>query len=538
VLSRRKLLQAAIGGVASSRLAGANALGGSIPRLSPLKVRGGVLRDETGKPVGLFGVNLFESHLGWAVEQDVAEMERNLKAIAAHGFNAIRVPLNMSYIEPAPEVFPDDPRYEETMRRHRLKPTFPKFLDALVRAAGDLRLYVVLEFHELPADPWRYFAGGNEQLRKTGKHGGAISWMARITWADDGTIKQVELDWDKAFEHVPKALAWLAKRYKGNPTIAAIEIPWNEPVGGMADDENAYFKLVQACAKAVKQVDPQRLVFMNVQDWGAGVNFLPSSSCWRVPLEVDALFPHFYFGMHCPNMPYEIALQIAAAHWVSWFLAWGKPVLIGEYGHAGLNWRGWLERNKEVLSERYQLFSDKPKREALYADVAKACLEQWLKMGVQGAFYWAWWCGIPGQEIGQQTYSLTHGLEVLREFAHRFKEPKVVATDAKVAVVCDKQRRAQYGHLSDLAVIAQILIGANATPYHVVFGEAILAERRWQYQLRRYEKVVVLANGLPEEVLTKVRLTVQPNRLLVVREDEPRLSERLTEFLQARVRRH
>lgn len=505
----------------------------SIP-MSRLKVQGGVLTDERGKPVGLFGVNLFETHLGWAIEQDVVEMERNLKAIAACGFNAIRVPLNMSYIEPAPDVFPDNPRYEEIIKQHRLKPTFPQFLDALVRTAGELGLYVVLEFHELPADPWRYFAGGNEQLRKTGKHGGAISWMAKLVQRPDGTIERVELDWEKAFEHVPKALAWLAKRYKGNTTIAAIEVPWNEPVGNLADDENAYFRLVQACARAVKRVDPQRLVFMDVQDWGAGVNFLPPSSCWRVPDEVDALFPHYYFGMHCPNMPYEVALQIAPAHWVSWFLAWGKPVLVGEYGTAGLSWQSWLKRNEEVLMRRYQLFSEQPNRDAFRRDVVRACLEQWLKMGVQGVFYWAWWCGIPGQEIGQRTYSLTHGLEVLKEFAPKFKEPIVTAAKAKVAVVCDKGRRAQYGELRDLALVAKILVAENVTPYHVLFGEAILAERRWQSQLRRYEKVIVLVDGLPEEVLTKVRLTVQPNRLAIVRQDEPKWQERLKNFLRKR----
>jgi len=501
----------------------------SLPRL---KVQGGVLTDERGKPVGLFGVNLFESHLGWAIEQDVTEMERNLKTIAACGFNAIRVPLNMSYIEPAPDVFPDDPRYEEIMRQHRLKPTFPQFLDALVRTAGELGLYVILEFHELPSDPWRYFAGGNEQLRKTGKHGGAISWMAKLTYRPDGTIERVELDWEKAFEHVPKALAWLAKQYKGNTAVAAIEVPWNEPVGGLANDENAYFRLVQSCARAVKRVDPQRLVFMDVQDWGAGVNFLPPSSCWRVPEEVDALFPHFYFGMHCPNMPYEVALQIAAAHWVSWFLAWGKPVLVGEYGTAGLSWQSWLKRNEEVLMHRYQLFGERPNREAFWSDVVRACLEQWLKMGVQGVFYWAWWCGIPGQDIGQRTYSLTHGLEVLKEFAPKFRKPKATAADAKVAVVCDKGRRAPYGALQDLAAIAQILVAENATPYHVLFGEAILAERRWQHQLRRYEKIIVLADGLPDEVLTKVRLTVKRNSLFIVRQDEPQWRERLMEFLR------
>ena len=499
--------------------------------LQPLKVKGGILLDERGNLVKLFGVNLFESHLGWVMEQDIVEMERNLRAIAALGFNAIRVPLNMSYIEPAPDVFPDDHRYEDVMRQHRLKPNFPKFLDELVRVAGELGLYVVWEFHELPADPWRYFAGGDEQLRKTGKHGGAISWMAKITYRQDGTIEHVELDWDKAFEHVPKALAWLARRYKGNSTVAAIEVPWNEPVGGLADDENAYFRLVQACARAVKRIDPQRLVFMNVQDWGAGINFLPPSSCWRVPDEVDALFPHFYFGIHCPNMPYEAALQIAAAHWVSWFLAWGKPVLIGEYGTAGLNWESWLKRNKEVLTRRYQLFGDNPNRKAFYADVVRACLEQWLKMGVDGVFYWAWWGGIPGQEVGQRTYTLTHGLEILKEFALKFKEAKVKAVDAKVVVVCDKGRRAQYGDLHNLAEISQILVEANATPYHVVFSEAIMAERRWLYQLRRYEKVVVLTDGLQDEALTKMRLVVQPSRLILVTQKEHNWREQLVSSL-------
>lgn len=106
--------------------------------MSRLRVQGGVLRDEKGKPIGLFGVNLFETHLSWAVTQNVAEMERELRVIASLGFNAIRVPMNMAYIEPEPDVFPDSTRYEEVMKRHRLKPNSPQFLDALVRTASEL----------------------------------------------------------------------------------------------------------------------------------------------------------------------------------------------------------------------------------------------------------------------------------------------------------------------------------------------------------------------------------------------------------------
>ncbi|MCS7253980.1 MAG: cellulase family glycosylhydrolase [Armatimonadota bacterium] len=503
--------------------------------ISPLAVRNGKLVNaKTGKPIGLFGVNLFETHLGWAVRQDVAEMERNLEAIAKCGFNAIRVPMNMSYIEPAPNVFPDDAQYSEIMHKHRLKDGFPKFLDALVKKAGELGLYVIFEFHELPSDPWRYFAGGNEQLRKTGKHGGAISWMANLTLREDGTIEKVELDWEKAIEHVPKALAWLARRYKGNPIVAAIEVPWNEPIGGLANEEESYFKLVKACAAAVKGVDKNRLVFMDTQDWGACVNFLPPSSCWRVPDEVDALFPHFYFGMHCPNMPFEISLNAAAANWVSWFLAYGKPVLVGEYGIAGLDWKSWLERNKEVLQKRYQLFGEKPMIGAFYADVLRACLEQWLKMGVQGVFYWAWWEGIPGMAapFRERTYALTHGHEVLMEFAPKFQNISITSADAKVVVICEKERRAQYGDPRDLAAISNLLIAANVVPYHVIFVEALLGDQRWLRQLKRYQKVIILADGLREGCIELVGKFVEKGRTFIVRQGEANWQINLQNWLK------
>lgn len=503
--------------------------------LSPLAVRNGKLVDaKTGKPVGLFGVNLFETHLGWAISQDIALMERNLEAIARCGFNAIRVTINMSYIEPAPNIFPDDYQYSEIMRKHRLKDGFMQFLDALVEKAGELGLYVVLEFHELTIDPWRYFAGGNEQLRETGKHGGAISWMAKLSLKEDGRIEKVELDWEKAIEHVPKALAWLARHYKGNPTIAAIEVPWDEPIGGLADTNEGYFRLVKACAVAVKKADKNRLVFMDTQDWGACINFLPPSSCWRVPEEVDALFPHFYFGMHCPNMPFELSLKVAAANWVSWFLAWDKPVLIGEYGIAGLNWKSWLKRNEDVLQKRYQLFSKMPMKDAFYSDTLRACLEQWLKMGVQGAFYWAWWEGVPGMAVRQKTQTLTHGHEILREFAPKFRQMKITSADAKVVVIGEKDRRSQYGAPQDLALIAEVLITADCVPYHVIFAEALVSDRKGLSKLKRYDRVIILADGLREICIGLLGKFFDRKRTFVVSQSEPDWQIKLRKWLEKR----
>ncbi len=494
----------------------------SIPAfaLPPLKVERGRLVDAvTKQPVWLFGVNLFESHLGWTISQDINEMERNLLAIARFGFNALRVPLNMSYIEPAPNVFPDNPRYAEIMRQHNLKEGFPHFLDTLVKKAGELGMYVILEFHELPTDPWRYFAGGNEQLRGTGQHGGAIAWLAKIT-EEDGKIEKVELDWDKAYEYVPKALAWLARRYKGNPILAGIEVPWNEPVGGWAEDEKLYYRLVQACARAVKKEDPTRLVFMNVQDWGAGINFLPSSSTWRTPPEVDVLSPHFYFGMHCPNTPYKQALRCAVANWTSWFTGWGKPVVVGEYGTHGLT-RDWLEGHSKELGE----FSF----DSLANEVIGACLKQWKEMGVQGVLLWAWWGGIPASGIGKGR-DLRVVLPALEQFVRDFKKPRLTSIEAKVAVICDIKRRSQYGDPQDLLAISDVLVSQRVLPFHTVFAQAFMEEKSF-LEKRNYEKIILLADGLSEEIIKLVKGSVPKERLFVIQQERASWREELLKFL-------
>ncbi|MGC9004033.1 MAG: glycoside hydrolase family 5 protein [bacterium] len=496
----------------------------------PLKVAGGRILDGiTGKPIGLFGVNLFESHLGWAISQDIYEMERNLSAIAKLGFNALRVPLNMSYIEPAPDVFPDNPSYSEIMRQHNLKDGFLRFLDALVRKAGELGLYVILEFHELPADPWRYFAGGQEQLRGSGKHGGAISWLARIE-EKEGKIERVEFDWEKAYIYVPKALAWLARHYKGNPTVAGIEVPWNEPVGGWAENEELYHRLVEACARAIKREDPDRLVFMEIQDWGAGVNWLPSSSLWHTPPEVDVLSPHFYFGMHCPNTPYEQAERCAVANWASWFTGWGKPVVVGEYGVAGLT-EDWMRKHGEELRKFYEFKDGKPDTVALYRDVMKACLSQWERMGIQGVFYWAWWQGIPGGAEGKKDLSISGGLEVLRDFAERFKKLKVTSADAKIAVVCDLGKRSQYGSPQDLLLISDVILAMGKAPFHTIFVQAITKDKGYITK-RNYQKIILLADGLNEELVESLEKVLPKRSLLVVHLDREDWRKELEVFLR------
>ena len=180
------------------------------------------------------------------------------------------------------------------MAAHRLPTGAVAFYDGLVRRAGELGLYVIPEFHELPCDPYRWFVGGEERDRGSDRPGRAIAWMAIPHESKKGRFRP---DPELASEHVPQALGWLAAHWRGVPNIAGIEIPWNEPRGPLTEGE-AYFDLCQACARAVKAADPARLVFMNCIDWGAMVNRISDESVWRIPDEVDALFPHFCPGLH------------------------------------------------------------------------------------------------------------------------------------------------------------------------------------------------------------------------------------------------
>ena len=103
-----------------------------------LVVRDGVLETKAGKRVGLYGVNIFQSHMHWARRQDPEAYRTELARIAAAGFNAVRMPLNMSFFMPAQGMLPDDPRYAETLEAHRLPTGAMAFYDGLVAEAARL----------------------------------------------------------------------------------------------------------------------------------------------------------------------------------------------------------------------------------------------------------------------------------------------------------------------------------------------------------------------------------------------------------------
>lgn len=451
-----------------------------ITQADRLHVDGGRFRDQTEEPVALYGVNLFQSHLMWSRRQDPAEAEAALRAIADLGFNAVRMPLNMAWFEPEPGVFPDDPRYEPILAAHGLPVGAVAFYDGLVRRAGELGLYVIPEFHELPSDPYRWFVGGEEKERGTDKPGRAIAWMAQ---PDENNPGRYHPDPELAAREVPRALGWLAAHWRGMPNIAGIEVPWNEPRGALAEPA-PYFDLCTNCAGAVKAADPDRLVFMDCLDWGAMVNRIPDESVWKLPDEVDALVPHFYPGLHSNNSGEAGTWSTTMANWASWLMGSGRPVMVGEYGVVEMKRAGYW---KDGMTDA--------QRAATYA----ACLAQWYAMGVQGVFCWAWDGGI-GRD--PETGALNQGAEELVKWAAPFEQTVPCAADAKIAVICAPGQRAAYGDRKGLWLITDALLDAHLTPFATVFSSQV--EEQPQV-LSRFGFLIVLDADLPEPVRDAVR---------------------------------
>ena len=242
-----------------------------------------------GKPWGFVGLNYTRFNLGYTVRAGFREAAEDLRTYAAWGINVLRIPLNLSALQPAQGMFPDSPRYAEIMRAHRLDPEFFNLLDSFIGWAGHHGIRIVLEWHEVPNDPYRYFIGGNEQARGSGQPGGGIAWLSDV----DGKNRA---DWGdpRLVQAVADTNRWLARRYKGNGNLLGIEVPYNEPHSEVDSSELAWRRITADTLRPIVSEDPARLTFGMAPAWGHG-NVFPSAT-WLLPDDLSGVAPHYYLG--------------------------------------------------------------------------------------------------------------------------------------------------------------------------------------------------------------------------------------------------
>jgi hypothetical protein len=97
-------------------------------------------------------------------------------------------------------------------------------------------------------------------------------------------------------------------------------------------------------------------------------------------------------------------------------------------------------------------------------------------------------------------------------------------------VICDISKRSQYGSPQDLLLISDILIKENATPFHTLFLQAIKGKGDILSK-RKYQKVILLADGLDEEAIQSLRKFIPQKHLLIISQSEKGWINKLARFL-------
>jgi endoglucanase len=234
-----------------------------------LHVVGNTLVDDRGKVVRLTGVNWFGLETGnlsphglWA--RDYRSM---LRQIADLGFNSVRVPWCNMVLRDGVEAksvndYGADP-YDGTdpMNAPLVGKTPLEIMDAVIEAAGDVGLKVILDNHSRRPD----------------------GYMEEQVWyTDDVSEEQWIEDW-----------RFLAKRYLGNTTVIAFDLN-NEPhgqatwaAGAAATD---WDRAAERCGNAIQEVNPDALIIVEgvekVGDdtywWGGNL-----SAARKSPIELE-----------------------------------------------------------------------------------------------------------------------------------------------------------------------------------------------------------------------------------------------------------
>ena len=77
-----------------------------------------------------------------------------------------------------------------------------------------------------------------------------------------------------------------------------------------------------------------------------------------------------------------------------------------------------------------------------------------------------------------------------------------------------------------------MLISTDNTPYHVIFSEALLGDKRWLMRLSRYQKIVILSDGLREGCIELAKKYAKGRQIFIVKQDTPNWQDELKEWLR------
>ncbi len=426
-----------------------------------------------GKPWGFAGFNYTRFSLGNAIRADFRQLAEDFRVSAEWGVTVLRIPLHLGMIQPEPGVFPDHPRYADILRRHKLDPRFFELLDYAVALAGAHGMRLVLEWHEMPDDPYRYFVGGNEQDRGSGKPGNGIAWLYDAETRS--AVGPGEPRWVRAIVDTNR---WMARHFKGNGNILGFEVPYNEPHSVADSSEAAWRRITAETIRPIRAEDPARLTFAMPPAWGHG-NVMPSVT-WQLPDELDGMAPHYYLGNgpvpvrpDASTRPEPWLARDVAATFDHSFAAVALP-------HSAAPWPVW---NGESGEHGYQsLFPELTQLQAAPLMI-EAQLVQAYAAGMCGSLGWT----LTGHETIYEPLTGVYA-EAMRRFAPVFTagpvdyaRPQVLFVQNPAAVPGDN------GLNQACTPLARLALDLHLGPVHYMSDDQLL-----------YNGLVQLSSGLEQ----------------------------------------
>jgi len=284
-----------------------------------LSTQGKYIVDEKGRKVILAGISWFggettnlSPHGLWA-----QPLSRFIKIIKDHGYNHIRYPWTN-------EMFFEGARTQSinAMENPDLVDLTPlEIMDAVIDACGKAGLKVYLDRH-------RPLSGGQSELWY-------VSKVSEEKWIED---------WK-----------FLAKRYKGNPTVIGADLH-NEPHGtacwGCGEKQRDWRLAAEKCGNAIHEVNPDWLIIVEGNDHYGEEGWQKGESYWWGGMLKGA--KEFPVRLNKPNKlvysAHDYDKNVFMQPWFEvsnfpdnmpdiWDDKWGylakeniAPVLIGEFG--------------------------------------------------------------------------------------------------------------------------------------------------------------------------------------------------------------
>ncbi len=197
--------------------------------------------------------------------RDTFIVEKDLAAIAALGFNSVRLPFHFGLIEESPYVY----------SREGLK-----YLDNAIRWARAYKLRVILDMHAVPGaqnHDWHSDSDGQARF-----------------WTSAAFQKRAAALWE-----------FLADRYKDEPSVAGYDI-LNESVVDPASASrlNKYY---HAAIKAVRSADKNHIIFLEGNRWAQDIACLDNFKDDNLALSFHFYEPLEFTFNFVPGLKYPLS---------------------------------------------------------------------------------------------------------------------------------------------------------------------------------------------------------------------------------------